>query len=98
MRSSDNHTTRDDWWDERIDAVERLIRWLQPRTSGRARALTTLAAVRNALDDRQRFSNAVCELSRDLSRVYPGGAIVRLARRHVEAIMLQIGQPRRLKA
>jgi hypothetical protein len=46
-----------DW----INSIEKLIRWIAPRTAGRARVLDRLADVKTARSDRRRLHNAfVC--------------------------------------
>ena len=81
-------------WTYRIDAITRLIGWVRPSTSGRSRALATLEQLRAAVSDGERFSTTLCQLARDLDEVYPGGAVVSLARRHVRDMVLAFNHRR----
>jgi hypothetical protein len=81
-------------WAYRIDAVTRLIGWVRPSTSGRSRALATLEQLRAAVSDGDRFSTTLSQLARDLDEVYPGGAVVSLARRHVRDMVLAFNHRR----
>ena len=81
-------------WAYRVDAVTRLIGWIRPGTSGRSQALATLKELRTAVFDGERFSTMLSRLARDLDEVYPGGAIVSLARRHVRDMLLAIDHRR----
>jgi hypothetical protein len=81
-------------WASQIDAITRLVGWVRPSTNGRSQALATLKELRNAVADVQRFSSTLSRLARDLDEVYPGGAIVSLARRHVRDLLLAVGHRR----
>jgi hypothetical protein len=79
--SHDGHTEDPsaDW----INSIERLIRWIAPRTVGRARVLDRLAEVKTSRSDRRRLHHALCLLSGELDALYPQGAVISLARQRV---------------
>jgi hypothetical protein len=94
MISSAITAPRGGTWTSRIDAIGKLIGWLRPSTTGRSQALARLEQLRTAIANGQRFSTTLAELSRDLDAVYPGGAVVTLARKRVRALLLAIDRQR----
>jgi hypothetical protein len=73
MSHSHDAQTQDpsaDW----INSIEKLIRWIAPRTVGRKRVLDRLADVKTARSDRRRLHDAFCLLSGALDALYPPGA------------------------
>jgi hypothetical protein len=83
----------DEAWTDRFNALERLIRWISPRTSGRDRVLQRLVEMKMAASDRWRLHHTVCLLSRDLDALYPQGPITQLARQRVRDIALMLAYP-----
>jgi hypothetical protein len=81
-------------WTSRIDAIGRLIGWLRPTTTGRSQALARVEQLRTAVADGQQFLTTLWQLSRDLDAVYPGGAVVTLARRRVRDLLVAIDRQR----
>ena len=81
-------------WTSRIDAIGKLIGWLRPSTTGRSQVLARVEQLRTAVADRKRFSTTLWQLSRDLDGVYPGGAIVTLARKRVRDLLVAIDRQR----
>jgi hypothetical protein len=94
MISSGIAAFRGGTWTSRIDAIGRLLGWLRPGTTGRSQALARLEQLRTAMANGQRFSTTLLELSRDLDAVYPGGAVVTLARKRVRDLVLAIDRQR----
>ena len=89
MSHSHDAQTQDpaaDW----INSIEKLIRWIAPRTVGRARVLDRLADVKTARSDRRRLHDALCLLSGELDALYPQGAVISLARRRVRDAALTL--------
>ena len=84
----EHHTTDDsrDW----LASIEHLIRWIAPRTAGRAGVLQRLADVKKAGKEIHRLHVALCLLSRELDALYPQGPIVSLARRRVRDAVLTL--------
>jgi hypothetical protein len=79
------------WLLQYVNSIERLLLWLTPG-SGRTRALRSMAEVKVAIADRQRFHGALCVLARDLDAFYPPGSILTLARQRVQDLALIIGR------
>ena len=83
-------TSRGGTWTSRIDALGKLIGWLRPSTTGRSQALARLEQLKTSMVDGRRFSRTLLELAHDLDAVYPGGAVVTLARKRVRAMIRAI--------
>jgi hypothetical protein len=94
MPSSGIAVYRGGTWTSRIDAIGKLIGWLRPSTTGRSQALARVEQLRTVVADGKRFSTTLWQLSRDLDDVYPGGAVVTLARRRVRDLLLAIDRQR----
>ena len=77
---------------ERIDSIERLIRWIAPRTVGRDRVLQRVVDLKKARLEIHRLHATVCLLSRELDALYPQGAIISLARRRVRNLALMLAR------
>ena len=90
MKSQPRRPSGNGAWTDQVNALERLIRWISPRTIGRDRALQRLIEMQTAASDRWRLHDAVCLLSRDLDALYPQGPIIRLARRRVRDMALTL--------
>ena len=89
MSHSHDAQTQDpsaDW----INSIEKLIRWIAPRTVGRERVLDRLADVKTARSDRRRLHDALCLLSGELDALYPQGAVISLARQRVRDAALTL--------
>ena len=75
---------------EWIESIEHLIRWIAPRTIGRARVLERLEDVKRAWRETDRLHDALCLLSRELDALFPRGAVISLARRRVRDVALTL--------
>ena len=73
-----------------LASLERLIRWIAPRTVGRDCVLERLAEVKTAAPDFGRLHQAVCRLSRALGQLYPHSAVISLAQRRVRDMALAL--------
>jgi hypothetical protein len=75
---------------ERIDAIERLLRWIGPRTVGRERVLRRMEDVKKVQRETHRLRDALGLLLRELDALYPPGAVISLARRRVRDVALTL--------
>jgi hypothetical protein len=73
-----------------LDSLERLIRWIAPRTVGRESVLRRLGDVKVAMLDRCGLHDAACLLARALAELYPQSAVISLARRRVRDMVLTL--------
>jgi hypothetical protein len=75
---------------ERIESIERLIRWIAPHTLGRDRVVQQWVAVKKARRETRRLHEALCLLSRELAELYPASSVINLARRRVRDAVLTL--------
>jgi hypothetical protein len=73
-----------------LDSLERLIRWIAPRTRGRESVLRRLGDLKLAVPDRRSAPDAACLLARALDELYPQTAVISLARRRVRDMVLAL--------
>jgi hypothetical protein len=90
MGSPSHECQTDDLSADCIDSLEHLIRWIAPRTLGRARVLQRLEDLKNARRETHRLHDALCLLSRELEALYPQSAVISLARRRVRGMALTL--------
>lgn len=75
---------------EWIDAIERLLRWIGPRTVGRERVLQRMEDVKKVQRETHRLRDALDLLLCELDALYPPGAVISLARRRVRDVALTL--------
>jgi hypothetical protein len=75
---------------EWIDAIERLLRWIGPRTAGRERVLQRMEDIKKVQRETHRLRDELGLLLRELDELYPPGAVISLARRRVRDVALTL--------
>jgi hypothetical protein len=76
-----------------LDSLERLMRWIAPRTIGRATALERLEDLKMAAPDRHHLQDAACPLARALEKLLPQSAVISLARRRLRDMVVMLADP-----